>query len=65
MNSNFKLTALIAITVFWFAIILGWCMDLYKLVHCDFQAPYEAEVIYSVGAVTGLGAVIGYMDLGK
>jgi len=44
---------------------VGWIMSVVKFVKCDFQAPYKAEVIYGVGAFTGLGAVVGYINVGK
>lgn len=46
------------------AIPLGWCMNLYKLTQCDFEAPYKAEVIRSVGVgVPFVGIVTGYIDI--
>ncbi len=42
---------------------IGWVKDVVKLIRCDFQAPYKAEVIYGIGAVTGLGSVVGWVNV--
>ena len=45
------------------AYFLGWCRCIYKLTQCNFNAPYKAEVFYTVGVVTSLGGVIGWFDI--
>lgn len=47
------------------ALFIGYCRCIYKLVNCDFKPSYKAEVIYGIGACTGLGAFVGWMDLGE
>ena len=42
---------------------IGWIKDINKLIHTDFKSPYKAEVIYGIGAFTGLGAVIGWLNI--
>lgn len=58
-----------ALKLIWTAIIIaaviGWFMNLYKLSQCDFEYPYKAEIIHSVGIVPMVGAVTGWLDLGK
>ena len=44
---------------------IGWVKDIIKLANCDFQAPYKAEVIYTVGLVPVIGMVTGWLDVGK
>jgi len=46
---------------------IGWVKCVIKLTQCDFsnKTSYKAEVLYGLGTFTGLGGVIGYMDLGK
>lgn len=45
---------------------IGWCMNAYKITQCDFDAPYKAEAIRAVGIfMPPVGAVVGYIDLGK
>lgn len=51
---------ILALTI---VLLVGYVNDILKLVKCDFEAPYKAEVIYGVGAVTGLGAIIGYINI--
>lgn len=41
----------------------GWCMNLYKLVKTDFEAPYKAEAIRLVGLVPPVGAIVGWIDI--
>ena len=43
----------------------GWIMNLAKLSNCDFEAPYKAEIIHTVGLIPPIGAVTGWMELGK
>ncbi len=47
------------------AALVGEVSCIVKFINCDFKESYKAEVIYGVGVVTGLGSVIGYLDLGK
>lgn len=49
--------------VFWVVMLIGYIKDIVKLCHCDFKAPYKAEALYIVGACTGLGGVIGYINI--
>jgi hypothetical protein len=46
--------------------ISGYVMNIVKLTECDFEAPYKAEVIRSVGIpIPIVGAIAGYMDIGR
>jgi hypothetical protein len=56
---------LILITTLYVAAIIGEVTCIVKFFRCDFKESYKAEMVYAVGACTGLGAVIGYMDFGK
>jgi len=42
---------------------IGWCMNIYKLVNCDFESPYKAEFIRAVGLMPPVGAVVGWVDI--
>jgi len=44
---------------------VGWGLNIYKLTQCDFEPSYKAEIIRGVGVVTPIGAIVGYMDIGK
>jgi predicted tellurium resistance membrane protein TerC len=44
--------------------VIGWGMNVYKLVQCDFEAPIKAEVIRGIGiVVVPVGAIAGYCDI--
>jgi len=38
-------------------------MCIVKFISCDFKESYKAEVVYGVAMVTGLGAVVGYLNI--
>lgn len=42
---------------------IGWILSIYKAVTCNWEPVGKAEVIYTVGAVTPLGGVIGWLDI--
>ena len=43
--------------------VVGEISCIYKFVTSDFEPSYKREVIYGIGMVTGVGAIIGYMDI--
>jgi hypothetical protein len=43
----------------------GWVKNVIKLSDCDFEAPYKAEVIHTIGLIPPIGAITGYLSLGK
>lgn len=45
------------------AAIVGEVKCIVKFCECDFKEPYKAECIYGIGAISGFGAVIGYLDI--
>lgn len=47
------------------ALLVGEVKCIIKFVKCDFEPNYKAEIVYGVAMVTGLGCVVGYLDLGK
>jgi prepilin-type N-terminal cleavage/methylation domain-containing protein len=60
-----ELTIVIAIVLTLVVVGTGWVKNLIKLARCDFEAPYKAEIIHSVGLLPPVGMVTGWMDLGK
>ena len=44
---------------------VGWVKNLIKLVDCDFEAPYKAEAIHTLGIIPPVGMVTGWLDVGK
>ena len=46
--------------------LAGWVKNIIKLSNCDFEAPYKAEVIHSIGVVViPVGMITGWIDVGK
>jgi hypothetical protein len=43
----------------------GWIKNIIKLADCDFEAPYKAEVVHTIGILPPVGMVTGWLDLGK
>jgi hypothetical protein len=43
----------------------GWVKNIIKLSDCDFIRPYKAEIIHTVGLIPPVGAITGWLDLGK
>jgi len=43
----------------------GWIKNVIKLANCDFEAPYKAEVVHTVGLIPTVGMITGWLDLGK
>lgn len=55
--------AFIVMVLITILLFVGYVRGIVKFVQCDFKAPYKAEVIYGVGMVTGLNAVIGWFNI--
>lgn len=53
-----------AVGVIIFALgFIGYTMSFIKLLSLDFEKPYRAEAIYTIGIFTGTAVVIGYLDI--
>ena len=55
----------IIVSIFVVIAAVGWVKNLIKLADCDFEAPYKAEVIHTIGIIPPIGAVTGWFDVGK
>jgi hypothetical protein len=44
-------------------LVVGEVLCVYKFFTSDFNPSYKREAIYGFGAVSGLGCIIGYMDI--
>jgi len=42
---------------------LGWLQCIYKTIKCNWEPVGKAEVCYTIGTVSGLGAIIGWIDI--
>ncbi len=58
-----RIMLVLATIVLVMVLLIGYLMNVYKLVQCDFEAPYKAEVIRGVGMFIPFGAFIGYIDI--
>lgn len=54
----------ILIVVIFLAVGIGWVKNIIKLVNCDFEAPYKAEVVHMLGIIPPVGMITGWLDLG-
>ncbi len=45
--------------------IIGWVSNIVKLTNCDFESPYKCEVVHTVGIIPPVGAITGWIDVGK
>ncbi len=45
-------------------ILVGWVKNIIKLSDCDFEAPYTAEIIHTLGLIPPVGMVTGWIDVG-
>ena len=53
----------IFIILIWILGLIGEISCIYKAVTCNWEPIGKAEIFYTVGACTGLGAVIGWIDI--
>ncbi len=61
-----RLKTILIIQIFVFVVIgTGWVKNIIKLSDCDFKFPYKAEVVYTAGLIPPVGAVTGWLNLGK
>lgn len=45
------------------ALIFGEIRCLYKMVTCNWEPIGKAEIVYTLGAFTGTGAIIGWFNI--
>ena len=50
-------------TIIWAVALIGYVKCWVKFVKCDFKEPVKAEVIYGIGCFTGLGVIIGWINI--
>lgn len=43
--------------------LTGWVKNIVKLAHCDFKAPYKAEVVHAVGLLPPVGVITGWINI--
>ena len=57
------ITGVVASILLLILVVVGEIKCIVKAVNCNWEPIGKAEVIYTVGAFTGLGVIIGYMDI--
>lgn len=62
---NQKGNTLIVMLILMAVIGTGWVKNIIKLSNCDFESPYKAEFIHTVGILPPIGMVTGWLDVGK
>jgi hypothetical protein len=53
----------ILIIIFWLLAIIGEIRCIYKVFTCNWEPIGKAEVVYTAAACTGLGAVVGWINI--
>lgn len=56
-------TIMVIIVVIGVIGLIGWGMNIVKLIQCDFDAPYRAEAIRTIGIIPPVGAITGYLTI--
>ena len=47
-------------------LLVLWVVNVLEFSKCDFQSPYQCEIIHGIGiVVVPLGWVFGFIDFGK
>lgn len=44
-------------------LIIGEIKCIYKMITCNWEPVGKAEILYTVGTFTGLGSIIGWIDI--
>ena len=44
---------------------VSWGVNIYKLLKCDFQAPYKCEIVHLVGLIPPAAIVTVWLEAGK
>jgi hypothetical protein len=57
------ITGVVASILLLILVVVGEIKCIVKAVNCNWEPIGKAEIIYTAGAFTGLGAIIGYIDI--
>lgn len=55
--------SLIITSVILIGLLIGEIMCIVKAVNCNWEPVGKAEIVYTVAACTGLGGIVGYIDI--
>lgn len=51
------------VMLIWLLALIGEIRCIYKAVTCNWEPVGKAEILYTAGACTGIGAVIGWINI--
>ena len=54
---------LVCVALIGIAMLYGEVRCIYKAIKCNWEPIGKAEIIYTGGALTGLGCIIGFIDI--
>ncbi len=57
------ITGVVASILLLILVVVGEIKCIVKAVNCNWEPIGKAEIIYTAGAFTGLGAIIGYINI--
>lgn len=50
--------------ILWLVLFIGYVGNIIKLLKCDFQASYKAEIIRTIGIfIPPMGCIVGYIPI--
>ena len=61
-NKGFTLVELVCAVIILFA-ILGEVMCIVKCINSDWEPSYKREIVYGASALTGIGCIVGYINV--
>jgi hypothetical protein len=57
------LLGLLVYAVLVIVLLTGEVKCIIKVINCNWEPIGKAEAVYTIGAVTGFGCIIGYLDI--
>lgn len=63
MTDKKGVIGLIIAVLIWMFLIIGEIRCIVKTVQCNWEPVGKAEVIYTIGTFTGLGTIIGWINI--
>ena len=51
------------VMLIWILALIGEIRCIYKMCTCNWEPVGKAEILYTAGTFTGLGAIIGWVDI--
>lgn len=61
-RSNAMFPVALVVIALWLCFITAWFVNGYKLIQCDFEAPYKGEIVHAIGLVPPLAVFTVWSD---